>query len=127
MKRDIAGAVFLLLLFGLFIVLSVLWPTNPLTGSGGESACRGPDCIELCTTTEDCSGTSRICCPTSWESGVCGYEQECQSIAAYSKRMSVELYQDTLRKRPTPVQGMTRFLLPILFVLLFLYWVSRKH
>lgn len=126
MGRDISTAVFILGLAVLLIGLAMFLPDNEITGKVVDC----PDCVALCESDDQCVG-GRVCCGTHWDSGVCGYANECEDVREYSLYQSLDLYEDTVRNKPPAVfAGWGPFFLPMLIVLsivVYFVWKRNNH
>jgi|GEM_PF-5690059 len=116
----------------LFVVLilvgaAVFIPSNTLTGHIiKEGTCKEMGCVELCdvgietvpegsTTCED-KGT--VCCFTHWDTGVCDYETNCETIREYSLYQSIEQYRNTVEERPAVIDPrLGNFFFPLVVIL----------
>ncbi|MBR9700774.1 hypothetical protein GOV11_02825, partial [Candidatus Woesearchaeota archaeon] len=113
--------------------LAFFLPGNPITGNvilEDTATCGALGCLELCDEDPDCGTEDMVCCSTGWDSGVCDYNHNCETIATYSTHQSLEEYQDTVREEPSPISlNWQRFFLPILVIgtILFYFAFSRDE
>ena len=73
-------AVFLLILSASFLG-ELSFTGNILTSN---QVCGAFGCLELCTTSIDCA-TGLSCCETSWGTGLCDKQQNCDAIGIFTR------------------------------------------
>lgn len=86
-------------------------PNNGITGLTVDCE----DCGKLCDVDDECEGT--ICCPTTWESGVCHYPESCAAIADVSMRQTYQEY--AYPEKPQSIHNIAwkNFGIPVLVII----------
>ncbi len=112
---------YLAILIITLVGLAIFLPQNMITS---YSTCEG--CNELCNETTQCN-EGLVCCPSSWESGVCQKSNSCAAIEDISSRQSYKEFSQP--EPPFAIKNIAwkTFFLPLLLVGIVIFAFRRKH
>lgn len=114
--------------FGVLVVglvaVAMFAPNNSITGLVIDC----PECDKLCDTNDECGGL--ICCPTTWESGVCHYADSCAAIADLSMQKTYQEYAHPEKPQSIHNIAWKNFGIPLIVILGFVaavVYFTRRH
>lgn len=134
----------------LLICLAMFVPHNSLTGKVVKDDTCGPlGCVQLCEQNAVTSSAANqqavanddslnlsntackkdmVCCETHWSSGICDYSFNCEKVRQYSLVQTLDVYKDTVKEQPAPIQpGFDNFYLPLIVIVTIICIVIFKY
>ncbi len=125
------SAYMILGIIALLVGVTLFLPNNMLTGKVIQSnTCGKLGCVQLCDVADATPVCEKgtVCCLTHWNSGVCDYDTNCEKIREYSLFQTLEVYQDSIRESPAPIDpSFSRFFLPLIIIITCICLVIFKY